>query len=59
MKLKLTVEVPSSADQDEVLLRLLTSRDSGTGVTITAFAGYQVDVDLVDIERVVLQEVQA
>lgn len=58
MKLKLTIEVHETDDQDADLRALLHSRVEGTGITIRAFGGRQVDADLVDVERVAhLQEV--
>lgn len=53
MRLKLTVEMPSSVDENQALSQLLIGRVEGQGITITTAAGYTVDVDLIDVERAV------
>ena len=54
MKLLLKVEVPVIlGDEDVAILPLLTAAaDVREGITITTSTGFNVDVDLVDIERV-------
>lgn len=52
MKLVLTVEVPSSADQTETLQQLLGSALIEQGITITTAKRYHVDVDLLNVVRV-------
>lgn len=52
MRLKLTIDVPTSADQDESLRQLLGSALIERGVTVVTAAGYNIDVELLDVERV-------
>lgn len=51
MRLQLVVDVPSSADRDEVLAKLAVAQASGEGITITTSKGYAVDADLVIFEN--------
>lgn len=53
MQLKLTIEVPTSADQTEVLQQLLSAGLLSQGITITTPRRYHVDVDLINVEPVV------
>ena len=60
MRLKLTVDLPRSADPDAALLALLQNRVEGQGLTITTARGYAMDAELLDVERCdVRQEVNA
>lgn len=52
MKLKLKVELPSSADHDEAINYLVHAAVAGEGITITMPDGsYKIDVILDDVER--------
>ena len=51
MRLQLIVDVPATADRDEVLQQLALSQASGHGITITTSWRYAVDVDLVLFEQ--------
>lgn len=51
MRLSLVVDVPSSADRDEVILKLAAAQATGLGITITTAAGYKIDCDLVIFEN--------
>lgn len=51
MILNLKVQVPSSVDHDEALVKLLLAAAKEQGITITTAQQYQMDVDLVGVER--------
>jgi hypothetical protein len=51
VKLKLTIEVPSSMPEDETLQQLLLARVERQGLTLVTPRRHHMDVDLVDIER--------
>ena len=51
MRLQLIVDVPSSADRDEVLTKLAVAQASGEGITITTSRGYSFDVHLAIFEN--------
>lgn len=51
MKLKLTIDVPASANQTAALQQLLGAGLNRHGITIVTGNGYHMDVDLVDVER--------
>jgi hypothetical protein len=51
MRLQLVIDVPSSADRDEVIQKLAAAQATGRGITITTASGYAVDVDLVIFEN--------
>lgn len=51
MRLQLVVDVPASADKDEVLTKLALAQASGEGITITTSKGYAVDVHLAIFEN--------
>ena len=51
MVLKLTVEIPASADPTVSLQQLLGAGLNRHGITIVTGQGYHMDVDLIDVER--------
>ena len=51
MRLQLVVDVPASADRDDMLQQLALSQASGHGITITTSRGVMFDVDLVIFEN--------